>query len=58
MRCPATLVLGARDQMTSPEAGRDDRDGAEGARAVDRLPAGTSLMAEAPDAVLNAQRDA
>ncbi|MFY9510048.1 MAG: alpha/beta hydrolase [Rubrivivax sp.] len=54
--CPATFVLGERDQMTSPKAS------AELAAAlrptVVRLPAGHTLMAEAPDAVLNALRQA
>ena len=52
--CPATLVLGERDQMTSP------KQTAELAQAlgapIRTVPAGHSLMAEAPDAVLNALR--
>ena len=52
--CPTTLVLGERDQMTSPkavaplvEALRPD---------TVRLPCGHNLMAEAPDGVLQALR--
>ena len=55
-RCPATLVLGARDQMTPPRAAR------EIAAALDAhvvtLGAGHALMTEAPDALLNAVRKA
>lgn len=52
VRCPATLVLGERDQMTAPAAaGALAR--ALSARTV-CLPCGHSLMQEAPDAVLNA----
>lgn len=52
--CPVTLLLGERDQMTSPkavaplvEAFKPD---------IVRLPCGHNLMAEAPDGVLNALR--
>lgn len=52
--CPVTLVLGDRDQMTSPkavaplvEAFKPD---------IVRLPCGHNLMAEAPDGVLQALR--
>ena len=52
--CPVTLVLGERDQMTSPkavaplvEAFKPD---------IARLPCGHNLMAEAPDGVLQALR--
>ncbi|RZJ11480.1 MAG: alpha/beta fold hydrolase [Rubrivivax sp.] len=54
--CPTTLILGALDQMTSPkqtallEAWLKPR--------VHRLPAGHELMAEAPDAMLAALRQA
>jgi pimeloyl-ACP methyl ester carboxylesterase len=54
--CPVTLVLGALDQMTSPkqtaslEAWLKPR--------VHRLPAGHEIMAEAPDAMLGALRQA
>jgi pimeloyl-ACP methyl ester carboxylesterase len=56
LRCPATLVLGARDQMTSPRA---TRELAQALRAnVLAVPAGHALMQEAPDPVLNALRTA
>ena len=55
-RCPATLVLGARDQMTPPRAARDI---AAALRAcVVTIAAGHSLMTEAPDALLNAVHEA
>ncbi len=56
VRCPATLVLGERDQMTTPKATREIAAALQ-ARVV-TLPAGHTLMAEAPDAVLNALRGA
>ena len=56
VRCPASLILGAHDQMTSPKQAR------EIARALNArihsVPAGHALMAEAPDAVLAALRTA
>jgi pimeloyl-ACP methyl ester carboxylesterase len=51
-----TLVLGARDQMTTPKSTREIAAALK-ARVVS-LPAGHSLMAEAPDGVLNALRQA
>jgi len=54
--CPVTLVLGARDQMAHPKASAE-LAAALKARVL-TLPAGHSLMAEAPDAVLNALRSA
>jgi len=56
VRCPVTFVLGERDQMTSPKATRDIA-AALNANIV-TLPAGHSLMTEAPDGVLNAVRQA
>jgi pimeloyl-ACP methyl ester carboxylesterase len=54
--CPATLVLGARDQMTGP---KQTTSIAEALHArVATLPAGHALMTEAPDAVLAAVRAA
>ncbi len=54
VRCPASLVLGARDQMAAP------RQAAEVAAAlnarVTTVQAGHSMMTEAPDAVLAALR--
>ena len=54
--CPATLVVGARDQMTQPGQAIE-LAAALRARTV-TLPCGHSLMSEAPDAVLGAIRDA
>jgi pimeloyl-ACP methyl ester carboxylesterase len=54
--CPATMVLGASDQMTQPKATREIAQ-ALGARIV-TVPAGHALMAECPDGVLNALREA
>jgi surfactin synthase thioesterase subunit len=56
LRCAVRLVLGASDQMTRPTAtaGLARMTGA----AVHTVAAGHSLMAEAPDAVLDALRDA
>ncbi len=56
VRCPVTLILGERDQMTSPKATRELATALR-AKTV-TLPAGHSLMTEAPDGVLNAVRQA
>ncbi|WP_280150601.1 alpha/beta hydrolase [Piscinibacter sp. XHJ-5] len=56
VRCPVQLIVGERDQMTSPQAARE-LAAALSAR-VATLPCGHSLMLESPDAVLNALRDA
>jgi pimeloyl-ACP methyl ester carboxylesterase len=54
--CPAHLVLGERDQMTSPKQAREI---AQALRAtVHTVSAGHALMSEAPDAVLAALRSA
>ena len=56
VKCPATLVLGASDQMTLPK-----QAGAIGAALNARtvvLEAGHALMGEAPDALLAALRGA
>lgn len=52
VRCPVTLVLGERDQMTSPKATREIASALRAQTVT--LPAGHSLMTEAPDGVLNA----
>ena len=49
VRCPVTLVLGARDQMTPAQGRARDRRGAEGRTCV-TLPCGHNLMAEDPTA--------
>jgi pimeloyl-ACP methyl ester carboxylesterase len=54
VRCPASLILGERDQMTTP---RQTRDIAAALKAkVMMVPAGHDLMAEAPEDVLAALR--
>ncbi len=54
--CPVHCVLGERDQMTLPKAARELVAALRAT--VHLLPAGHSLMAEAPDGVLNALRQA
>jgi pimeloyl-ACP methyl ester carboxylesterase len=56
VQCPATLITGARDQMTPPKATKE-LAAALKARVV-TVPTGHHLMAEAPDAVLAALRTA
>ncbi|MBS0594542.1 MAG: alpha/beta hydrolase [Proteobacteria bacterium] len=56
VQCPATLITGARDQMTPPKA---TRELAAALKAdVVTVPTGHHLMAEAPDAVLAGLRRA
>jgi len=52
VRCPASFILGERDQMTTPKSTREIAAALK-AKVV-MLPAGHSLMAEAPDGVLQA----
>ena len=56
VRCPVTFVLGERDQMTSPKMTRELAQTLK-ARVV-TVATGHHLMAEAPDAVLDAVRGA
>jgi pimeloyl-ACP methyl ester carboxylesterase len=56
LQCPATMILGERDQMTTPKATREIRAALKAN--VVMLPAGHMLMAETPDAVLAALRRA
>ena len=56
VRCPATMVLGALDQMTPPRSARE-LSSALKARTV-LLPSGHSLMTEVPDGLLAALREA
>lgn len=56
VRCPTTLINGARDQMTPPKATQEIAAALQ-ARVV-TVPSGHHLMAEAPDAVLAALRGA
>lgn len=52
--CPALLILGARDVMTPPKTAKALEEKLKGARRVVLKPSGHSLMAEAPDATLDA----
>ena len=54
--CPAHLILGERDQMTTPKQARGIAQALPAT--VHTVPAGHALMAEAPDAVLAALRNA
>lgn len=54
--CPVSFILGGRDQMTNPKATRE-LAAALKARTV-TLESGHTLMAEAPDGVLQALREA
>jgi pimeloyl-ACP methyl ester carboxylesterase len=56
VKCPTTLILGARDQMTRPSAARELAS-ALVAKVV-TLPGGHALMQELPDPVLAALRGA
>ncbi len=56
VQCPTTLVLGQHDQMTPPKTATALAQ-ALNAR-VELLPSGHNLMAEVPDALLNAFRTA
>ena len=54
VRCPALFLLGQRDLMTPPRAAAALVQAIPGARTVSIASSGHSLMAEAPDAVLDA----
>jgi pimeloyl-ACP methyl ester carboxylesterase len=54
LKCPALFVLGARDMMTPPKAAQNLANAIAGSKTVTVAMAGHSLMAEAPDATLNA----
>jgi pimeloyl-ACP methyl ester carboxylesterase len=54
VKCPALFVLGARDVMTPPRAAQDLAKAIAGSRTVTIGASGHSLMAEAPDATLDA----
>jgi len=54
VQCPALFILGARDQMTPPKAAAQLAQAIAGARTVTLASSGHSLMAEAPDATLDA----
>jgi pimeloyl-ACP methyl ester carboxylesterase len=54
VKCPALFVLGRRDVMTPPKAAAELAKAIAGSRTVQIGPSGHSLMAEAPDATLDA----
>ncbi len=54
VRCPALFILGARDMMTPPKGALALAKAIPDSRTVTIAPSGHSLMAEAPDATLNA----
>ena len=54
VKCPALFILGRRDMMTPPRAAKGLQEQTPGARSVVIDYSGHSLMAEAPDAVLDA----
>lgn len=57
VRCPTQLILGERDQMTAPKQTTALQAAFSAPPRVQRLNAGHSLMAEAPDAMLRALRE-
>jgi pimeloyl-ACP methyl ester carboxylesterase len=54
VKCPALFILGRRDVMTPPRAAKVLQEKIAGAKTVEVAPSGHSLMAEAPDATLDA----
>jgi pimeloyl-ACP methyl ester carboxylesterase len=54
VRCPTLIIIGANDVMTPPRAGRQLAELIAGAETVTVADSGHTLMAEAPDAVLDA----
>jgi pimeloyl-ACP methyl ester carboxylesterase len=54
VKCPALFILGRRDQMTPPRAAKTLQEQIPGAKTVLIEGSGHSLMAEAPDATLDA----
>jgi pimeloyl-ACP methyl ester carboxylesterase len=54
LSCPTLIVMGAKDVMTPPRAGRQLAEQIPGALTVTIPNCGHTLMAEAPDAVLDA----
>jgi pimeloyl-ACP methyl ester carboxylesterase len=52
--CPVSFILGSADQMTPPAAARELATALRADTVV--LPAGHSLMGEAPDRLLDAIR--
>ena len=56
VRCPSLVVIGARDLMAPPRATRALVEALRGARVVTLPDTGHAMMAEQPDAVLDALR--
>lgn len=54
--CPTLFLLGNADQMTPPKAAQSLIDLSKKAKVV-KLPAGHSLMTEAPEGVLQELKD-
>lgn len=54
VKCPVQFILGRRDQMAAAKAGLAFAQTVPGAQVVQIAPSGHSLMAESPDAVLDA----
>jgi len=57
LKCPALFILGSRDVMTPPRGAEDLIGRIEKSKSIRIATAGHSLMAEAPDAVLDALID-
>jgi pimeloyl-ACP methyl ester carboxylesterase len=57
VKCPVLFILGRRDQMTAAKVGLAFAQKVPGAQVVQIAPSGHSLMAESPDAVLDALID-
>ena len=55
--CPALFILGKRDVMTPPRAAKSIQEKIAGAKTVLVDVSGHALMAEAPDATLDALID-
>jgi pimeloyl-ACP methyl ester carboxylesterase len=54
LKCPALFILGARDMMTPPRGAEDLIKKIEKSKSTRIEISGHSLMAEAPDATLDA----
>jgi pimeloyl-ACP methyl ester carboxylesterase len=54
VNCPVLFILGRRDVMTPPKAAQLLQEKIPGSKSVAINPSGHSLMAEAPDATLDA----
>ncbi|MBX9589971.1 MAG: alpha/beta hydrolase [Hyphomonadaceae bacterium] len=57
VRCPALVIMGSSDSMTPPKIGRTLAEAIPGSRTVTIPNSGHMMMAEAPDAVLDALID-